>query len=328
MSFSNKSRFDRRQSVVQAGQMQRSALVALALLPFTLGMQPAEAAEGASSPYMKGFGGYMAGFVPPQPGLFIPTLLYYHLDGTVGASVRNGRAEFGVDAKVDAGLVSAAYLTDWKLLGGSYGFGGALGVVGADITASLHTAKGTVGVSEATSGLGDSLIEPVMLSWHSGNLHMSSAFLVYVPTGDYDVSKLSVGKNYWAFIPQFAMTWFDPASGWDVSGSAAVVFPTENNATQYQTGDIFHFDWAVGKHLGDWEIGIQGNFMQQLSGDSGPGASLGSFEISSIGIGPAVSYSAKAGQMPLVISAKWEPDVAATNTFKGNIFSLSLTAVL
>jgi hypothetical protein len=316
--------------VIHVGQAQRSALTAIAILfAITLGTKSADAAEGATSPYLKGFSGFMAGYIPPQPGLFIGNPLYYHLDGTVGASVRNGHVEFGVDASVDAGLVSAAYLTDWKLLGGSYALGGAFGFAGADITASLRGPAGnSIALNETTSGLSDSLLEPILLSWHSGNLHMTSAFLIYVPTGDYEAGTLSVGKNYWAFIPQFALTWFDPAAGWDISGVASFVFPTENNATQYQTGSIFHFDWAIGKHLGEWEIGVQGNFMQQMSGDSGAGAQLGSFEISSIGIGPAVTYNGKLGPAPLVLTGKWEPDVTATNTFKGNIFSLSATIIL
>ncbi len=317
--------------MVQAGQ-KRNVLIAIALLSTTLlGTRSAEAAEGATSPWLKGYSGFMAGYVPPVSGLITAGALYYHQDGSVGADVRNGRVELGVDVGVDAGLVPVAYLTDWKILGGSYAFGGAFGFAGADLTANVQGPRGnTVSVNATTSGLADSLIEPILLSWHEGDLHMTGAFMVYAPTGKYDVNAdLSIGKNYWAFIPQFAVTWFDPASGWDLSGTMTFVFPTENNATQYQTGNIFHFDWAIGKHLGEeWEVGVQGNFMQQISGDSGPGAKLGSFEISSIGIGPGVTYSTKAGKMPLIFNFKWEPDVTATNTFKGNIISASLTAIL
>jgi hypothetical protein len=129
--------------------------------------------------------------------------------------------------------------------------------------------------------MGDSFLSPIILGWHSGNLHASTGLLIYIPTGDYEIHTLSVGKNTWAFMPQAALTWFDPKSGWDLSGAMTLVFSTKNDATDYQSGDIFHFDWAIGKHFGAWEIGVQGNVMAQFTGDSGSGAKLGSFEASS-----------------------------------------------
>jgi hypothetical protein len=47
----------------------------------------------------------------------------------------------------------------------------------------------------------------------------------------------------------------------------------------------------------------------------------------SFGIGPAVNYTAMIGAAPLTFSAKWQPDISATNTFEGDVITASLVFV-
>ena len=62
----------------------RSALcIAVLLFP-----APALAVEGGMSPYAKGFGGFMAGLVPP-PGYY-SSYIFYHFQGSADALPRNG----------------------------------------------------------------------------------------------------------------------------------------------------------------------------------------------------------------------------------------------
>jgi hypothetical protein len=288
----------------------------------------AQAEEGALSPYLKGSGGFMSGYLPPQSGLIIVNPIYYHYDGTVGASVRNGHVEFGVDVGLNAGLLSGAYTTGLKIFGADYAVGAVLGWVWADISATLDAQIGGIHISQSENGFGDTLFTPLILGWHTGNLHVMASLPIYAPTGAYTTTHLSVGKNIWAFMPGVAVTWFDPMSGWDVDGAFTLVFQTNNTATDYQSGDLFHLDWAIGKHIGEWEIGVQGNFAEQFTDDSGTGARRGAFRLDSIGIGPAVNYSTMLGPAPLTFSVKWEPDVHAKNTFKGNVIMASLVVVL
>ena len=56
--------------------------------------------------------------------------------------------------------------------------------------------------------------------------------------------------------------------GLDVSAGLTYVINTENRATNYRTGNLFHLDWAVGKQLSPaWKIGVVGYLMQQVTGD-------------------------------------------------------------
>ena len=284
--------------------------------------------EQGMSLYPKGFAGFMSGLIPPQPGLAVLNPYYYHFNGTAGAIVRDNEVELGVKLKMDAIFVQGVYVTGWKLFGANYSVGGAVAYAWADISASVTGPLGnTVDISKSNNDVADTIIMPVNLSWHSGNWHTNVALSIYAPTGPYSQGNLNIGRNMWAAIPTFAVTWFDMASGWDLSGSFAFVIPGENDATDYQSGVVFQADLAVGKHLGAWEIGVAGNIVEQFTDDSGSGAKLGGFRMQSFGLGPAVSYTAMLGQAPLTFSAKWEPDITATNTIKGDVVTASLVFV-
>jgi hypothetical protein len=309
----------------------RAARLATLLRPliFTLfSAGSAQAFEQGLSLYPKGFAGFMSGFVPPQPGLLVLNPYYYHFNGTAGAIVRDGEVELGVKLNEDAIFVQGVYVTGWKIFGANYSVGGAVAYAWADISASVTGPLGnTFNISKSNNDVADTIIMPVNLSWHSGNWHTSAALSIYAPTGPYSRGNLNIGRNMWAAIPTFAATWFDMASGWDLSGSFAFVIPGENDATDYRSGVVFQADLAIGKHFGAWEIGVGGNIVQQITDDSGSGAQLGGFRMQSFGIGPAINYTAMIGQAPLTFSAKWEPDISATNTIKGDVVTASLAFV-
>jgi hypothetical protein len=309
----------------------RRARLATLLCPFAIALlssSNAQAFEAGMSLYPKSFVGFMSGLIPPEPGLFVVNPSYYAFDGSAGASVRDGKVELGVDMSMDAVFVQGLYVTGWKLFGGTYSVGGAVSYAWADLSATgTGPVGGSANVSLSENGVADSIVMPLNLSWHNGNWHMNAAVSFYVPTGGYSRGSLSVGRNMWAVWPSFAATWFDMMSGWDISSSFTLVIPGENEATDYQSGVVFHMDWAIGKHFGAWEIGVAGNVVEQITDDSGSGAQLGAFRMESFGIGPAVSYTAMVRTSPLTFSAKWIPDISATNTFEGDVITASLVFV-
>ena len=293
----------------------------------SLAATPALAVEDGLSPYAKGLAGFMSGMVPPEEGLYVNDIYYYY-SGSAGAEVRGGNVELNVGVNLNVDLLQGVYVTDWHVLGATYAFSGAVGYAWAGLDASVQSPLGTKQVSLNTADLADSFIAPIILGWHDGDFHWNLAMNIYVPTGAYDKNQLSTGKNIWGFMPQFGLTYFDPKSGLDVSGTLVYVTMTNNDATQYQSGDLLHFDWAVGEHFGaheEWEAGVVGNLVQQVSGDRGAGAKLGSFEAQSYGVGLGASYSTKLGGLPASFGVKWEHDVEASNTFKGDVVTASAT---
>jgi hypothetical protein len=305
--------------------------MAAAIATLALAASPACAVEGGSSPYLRGSSNFMAGILPPGPALYL-TDMYAYIDGSVGAQVRNGLIETDVSYKANGILLFANYTTDQTFLGARYGFGGAIDYLNLKLHADISAPVGTLNANLGNAAIGDSLLEPVALGWDSGNWHWLGDVFVYIPTGEYQKGQLNTGRNFWALMPQFSFTYFDPKEGWDASVTLTYVTMTENTATQYQSGDILHVDFSSGYHFvalgGQWEAGLSGNVVDQVSPDSGPGAKLGPLEAQSVGLGPMVSYSSKLSGVPVAFSARWQHDVTATKTLGGNIVYVTATVVL
>jgi hypothetical protein len=278
----------------------------------------ASAVEGGISPYLKGSAGFMAGFLPPSPGLYFSNL-YYYFNGTVARDVRGGDIELGADGTINLVGIEGIANTGLRFMGGDYAVGALIDVANVRVKSDLQTPIGGVDIDRDDSDLGDSLFMPVMLGWHDGYWHWTFSFPVLAPTGNYNLHDVSTGKNVWGLMPEFAVTYFDQDTGWEASGALSYVVLFNNAKTDYDSGDLVHFDFAAGFHNGVWEIGIAGNLMEQVTGDSGAGAVLGPFKAESFGLGPAVTYAAKWRGVPVNFSGKWEHDLSSNNTLKGDV---------
>ena len=63
-----------------------------------------------------------------------------------------------------------------------------------------------------------------------------------------------------------------------------------------------------------------------MSGDSGEGATLVDFKARSYGIGPVISYSAKAGGHELIAELKWLHEFDNSNRSEGDTIFLKVLA--
>ena len=80
-----------------------------------------------------------------------------------------------------------------------------------------------------------------------------------------------------------------------------------NDKTNYNSGDEFHFDWALGKRFGDgWQAELFGFFYRQVTGDSGRSAVLGNLQGRAWGIGPIVQYSDEIGGVPVTAALRFQ----------------------
>lgn len=277
------------------------------------------AAEGGQSPYQKGYTDSLAGIVPPYPGLYTRNdTLYYSGEGD--ASVLGGRVALGIDIETVANVSAFTYVTDKHFLGGQYAFSVAIPFATAEMGATVSgPLGGSLSVSDDATGLGDIIVAPVVLGWHNGKVHSNASLSVYLPAGEYkDGDLVNLSKNYVSLQAQTAVTWMDPESGWAVSGAVTYLINGENQATDYETGDLLHFDGAVTKAFGKWRLGAVGYAMVQVEGDSGAGAQLGDFKSQVYGLGPFVSYDAKFGERPVTFLIKWYHEFGAENTFDGD----------
>ena len=71
----------------------------------------------------------------------------------------------------------------------------------------------------------------------------------------------------------WAFTYFDKNSKLQINGAVGFMASMENLQTQYQTGNEFHAEWAIGyKFDNGLMLGVVGYDYSQITGDSGPGA--------------------------------------------------------
>ncbi len=267
---------------------------------------PARAAENGVGFYLLGGRGPMAGYIPP-PGIYVQNDVYYY-DGSLGGNRQlpsGGQVLAAVNAQVAADFLTASWVLPAEVLGGNLAVGVILPAgqpqVAADILLN-PTQVGPIGgrASDTAFVFGDP-VASMALGWHAGNWHWNITGLLNIPVGDYREGEIAnLAFHRVAADLSAAVTWLDPASGWEVSAAAGFTFNGTNPVTDYTTGTEFHAEWAVTKMLTkQLSIGIVGYYYDQITGDSGPGARLGPFEGRATALGGTLAYNFALGDTPV-----------------------------
>lgn len=288
----------------------------LLLLILGLAMIPAAHANEGGDQYPNGADNWLPGALPPKGLYYINYAGYYH------GELRNGSGDKvvlpdGSRPSVTAEFNSLRFIevTPFKFLGADYGMHVVIPLVNQNIN---------LGGSNGKFSLGDVIFSPLVLGWHKKNWHFVAAFDIDAPTGAYTKTdpRISIGTNYFGFEPVFAFTYL-PKSGWEVSSRIAYNTKTTNDATNYHSGDDFHVDYNVGKHLGPWVVGFNGYLLEQTIDDTIAGqtvaASPGVFDAGRRGqvfaYGPTVGYTFK---NHLMLVASWNHEAEVRNRFSGD----------
>ncbi|MBS0241826.1 MAG: transporter, partial [Proteobacteria bacterium] len=184
------------------------------------------AAETATSFYLLGSKGSMAGMTPP-PGMYLADLSYYYSGSASGEAAlgvtlpRTGaRDSNGVPLTVDAKfkvsgeayyqIPTALWVAPGQVMGGNFGVSlatpfGWKGVV-ANIDAAANftipklgttlTAGRSLSLDDDRAGFGDPIVG-AFLGWHQGNLHWNFGTMINVPAGVWDKDRLAnIGFNH------------------------------------------------------------------------------------------------------------------------------------
>jgi hypothetical protein len=301
-----------------------------AVLAAVLGLpQTAGAGEGGTSHSMPGANATLVDLPPTSPGgFFKPMFIHYRGD----ASARVPTAA-GIVANLDADA-------DTFVLGGGYGFEGTvLGGAHYSVAAFLpytwlsisgnSQALGGIGIQNTVSGLGDLTVVPVMLAWKADNWQYDFLMPIYAPTGSYQVGRLgNTGLNYWTVDPIVGVAYNNAKSGFNAAAHLGYAINTENSATQYKSGNYMHLDTSVQQIIplgsGYANIGAEAWYFEQLTCDSGAGASLGCFKGRTAGIGPVLGYIQPIGNEKLIFEFKWLPELDTQNRLKGDYLWLKM----
>jgi hypothetical protein len=138
------------------------------------------------------------------------------------------------------------------------------------------------------------------------------------------------GLNRPAIDFGWAFTYIEPTSKLQFNGTFGLTTSFKNEATDYDTGDEFHFESAVGKDFGHGVVlGVVGYDYRQLSDDAGAGvpAILNGFKGEVDAIGPGLTYTTEIGKIPFILNARHYEEFNATHRFDNSVTLITGTFV-
>ena len=306
------------------------SMVAITLLLGAKITEPAVAAENAFGTYILGQAGPQAGMMPPVSGVLSTYGLFIY-SGKASPTKElpiDGNIAVDVEVTAVAGAPILMWVPDEAILGGRLGVYGLLPVGNVDFSGTI-TAPPLGSISQSRVSVGDPQVG-ALLGWNSGPWHWNVGTLVNVPIGDYELGRLdNLAFNHWSVDFHAGLTWMDPSTGLELSARAGITINDKNSATDYKTGEEFHLEFAALKHFSQqMNAGLVGYHYEQISGDSGSGAALGSFKGRVTGLGPHLSVTVPVGQTPVTFAGRGFVEFNAKNRLEGVSALLSATVPL
>lgn len=294
----------------------------------------AMAAEGAAGFYLLGSKTSMAGALPP-PGTYVQDINYLYT-GSADVSLEFAGLTLGggVDADAYYNVPLAIWVAPEKVLGGHFASLVMIPIGWKDVAAGATlTGPGGAAISGRVQDDETKFGDPVLggsLGWHDGSWHWNIGTLLNVPIGFWERGNLAnIGFNRWAIDTTGAVTWLDPSVGLELSAAAGFTFNFENPDTDYKTGTEFHLELAAMQNFSKrFALGINGFYYDQVTGDSGTGARLGSFEGRVFAIGPAMNLNLDLGGIPVSTSFKYFREFEARNRLEGDVGFVTVTMPL
>ena len=301
-----------------------SILLAEAIIALVAGRQGALADESGASFWLLGTYATQAA-VPSDPGLSID-MTYYSAGASAGRAAsfaRGGRIEVGLDTASNYILLTPTYTFEPKVLGGQFAFGvtALWGNYASTVSANLVGPSGrslSGALGDSMTAFGD-LFPTATLKWNSGVNNFMTYLTANVPIGAYDVNRqATVGMGRWAIDGGLGYTYFHEAKGLEFSAVAGLTYNFMNPYTAYQSGIDLHVEISASYYLTERLLaGAAGYFYQQITADSGPGATLGPFISRVAGVGPQLGYDFALGRRQASLSARGYYEFAGQNRPQG-----------
>lgn len=298
----------------------------------TIGCGSAMATEGGASLYVPGLHGPGAGIVPP-PGFYFEND-FYSYSGRLSASTRTqigGAVLANVKVEARANFATPTWVTPLQIFGGNLGFAVALPFGDPRVSAGAVIAAPRLGSAFGIKQRDSAFLfgDPVVTSfvgWHAGNFHWQVGAAVNVPSGTYRDGALSnLSFNRWIGDIYAAATWLDPKIGLDISGTVGLELNGKNDDTDYKSGNAVHADLAISQYLSKkFSVGALFSHYQQISADSGAGASLGPYKGRVTAVGGTIGYSFNVAGTPVSARLKVLREVSIENRPQGTIALVSV----
>lgn len=320
-------------------QSSRTALtLVLAIASAAIFTQnPAAADEGGASFWSPGTFANLAA-VPAPPGWSF-SATYFHTSLSGGSNVATADTlplfpkttltatlDADIRTNVDLAILTPGYTFATPVWGGHLAFNLFVPVGGArtQIDALLSGALGPIGfagqnsISKSLTSFGDPAPQ-VSIKWNQG----ANNFMVYtragIPIGDYNADRIvNLGDGHASFDNGLGYTYFNEFTGLEFSAVTGLTYNLMNPRTDYQNGIDWHLDVEASRFLyKQFFVGAVGYVFNQLTGDSGPGATLGAYISRVAAVGPEVGVLFPVGEMQGSLSLRGYWEFAEQNRASG-----------
>jgi len=263
---------------------KRCVATSLAGIGFFAGINLANATEFGGSNYLPGFYGDFGMAAFPGAGDYFSNFMAVYRDqsDTAGTILE---------------MPGMLHVSEQTWLGGRFvsGFFAAL-------MASQDHSAATVA---DRFGLGDFYLVPAGLNWTNDNFSALLFEGVVAPTGHYQIHDFNLGRNYWTFDHNLLLTFNLPANN-ELSVAVGYMNNLENQATHYQSGDEFHFDYNLGHYFDNGVgVGIAGSHYRQVNRDEAASSAITTLPGEASSVGPSITYSKTLTNHTVAGSLKW-----------------------
>jgi hypothetical protein len=299
---------------------------ALALCSALTCALPAAAGEGGAGLYIPGSQAFGAGVTPP-PGLYL-TQAFLVYDAKVSTILGGGLVTANARKTAVVSALNVLWVPTFDVAGGRFGISASIPyAANTRLQASAGVAGNTVAAKTVDGwGIGDISFK-AQLGWTHGEFSHTVYASMWTPTGRYETGFFpATGKNHYGFDVGWGFTQVWKEAGIELSGVIGITTELANPATKYRNGAVLHLEGALGKKFDNGlMLGVAGYAYQQISDDSGTGATLGPLRGRTYGVGPALSYSFLAGSVPTSLSLRHYQEFSVENRFKGTLTTGSAT---
>ena len=311
--------------------MRRFVIVAV-LLVGALGLGPSPAQAQFAGTNTLGDNGIQSGSQAP-PG-FNLVVMYLRYDGDTLRD-RNGDP-FRIDPEARGDLKAhglapgVVYVSDFKILGGNYGFMAFPALTNNVLEIPILGEK-----SRTDTGWGDTYFQPINLGWHTGQADFIAGLGLYAPTGSYDPDAPdNRGLGMWSFELFAGTTLFlDENKSWSFAATAFYETHTKKKDTDIKVGDLLTVEGGLGKSFMDGAFVVGAAYYAQwkltdddlgLGFDLPGGRVLGKNKV--FGIGPEVTIPiATKSKLIALVDARYFWETGARTTVEGQSLVVTVT---
>jgi hypothetical protein len=220
----------------------------------------------------------------------------YHADrakdssGNTVSSVDIGGRTIPVDANTTSHSLAAVltYGSNISILGGRYGFIISPSFGDTAFQTRIGNAQQGFDVGGNGTGLGDTLVTPIQMTWSVGKFDHGFQYGVWVPTGKYEAnSSDNVGLGFWSQDLRYSIAYYPDQERWKTAliGSVLWEWNGKQSGVDLTPGQSITVELAVNHFFSpQWSAAIFGHGQWQITDDYGEASSPGNYRVFAAGL--------------------------------------------